>query len=110
MSSSKSRLVSVTYADQKAWGITHKAPPCAAAVRQSPSCARMHKAEPYATLVSILAPVWKKTATNARMASAPPAEPNQNAVQLCVTAPPLLVVKKSSDPPESSDPMNMPIP
>src|ERR1035437_9268807 len=29
MSSSKSRLVSVTYADQKAWGIRHKAPPCA---------------------------------------------------------------------------------
>src|SRR5450759_1333022 len=29
MSSSKSRLVSVVYADQKAWGIRHKAPPCA---------------------------------------------------------------------------------
>src|ERR1022692_4416532 len=64
----------------------------------------------YAAFVSILARVRKKTATNTRIASAPPPQTNQNAVQLCVSTPPLLVVKKSKDPPESNEPMNIPTP
>src|ERR1017187_8461716 len=58
----------------------------------------------YAAFVSILERVPKKTAT------APPPQTTQTAVQSCVSTPPLLVVKKSKDPPESNEPMNIPTP